>query len=157
VSGSDGILHSLLIITPENQSLYASDSRFQNIDENGDHYATIGAGPNAFGQLEAGINRPHDLHDPIKLRRSLALPCQYKNEDEAIKKLFQLTDNYNQDKTAYTLWPLQIFGLMTGFNSNSFISGLGQAAGFTLPAVGSTGGTTPGYQNAVPPFIYGVH
>jgi RHS repeat-associated protein len=130
-----GLYHSLLIITPDNQSLYVNDPRFQNIDDNGNRFATIGAGPNGFLQLEAGVNRPHDVHDPVSFRKSLSLPCEYKNEDDAIQSLFQLSNIYNQDKLGYTLLPQRVFGVPTGFNSNSFISGLGQAAGFTCSGI----------------------
>ena len=150
------ILHSLLIITPENQAPYENDPRFQNIDANGNRYATIGAGPNLWDELEAGIDRPHDVHDPVAFRKRLTIPCQYKDEDAAIQQLFQLTNNYNHHQVGYTLFPLQIFGIPIGFNSNSFISGLGQAAGFTLPPVGGTGGNTPGYQNPIYPENYGA-
>jgi RHS repeat-associated protein len=71
---SAGILHSFIIITPENQAAYADNPLFQNIDANGNRYAIIGAGPNAFLQLEAGINREHDVHDPIANKHR---PCSY--------------------------------------------------------------------------------
>jgi hypothetical protein len=126
-----GVYHSLLIVTPDNQALYANDPRFQNIDANGSRFATLGAGPNWLDHLEAGINRPKDVLDPTHFRSKLDLPCRYDNEDAAIRRLFELTNNYNLHQTWYTLLPQRILGVPTGFNSNSFISGLGRAAGFT--------------------------
>jgi hypothetical protein len=149
-----GMLHSLLIITPDDQAAYVNDPLFQNIDANGNRYATVGAGPNGYWQLEAGINRPHDVHDPVTFRKTLSLPCEYKNENEAISTLFHLVQSYNQNKVTYTLFPQQVLGIPTGYNSNSFISGLGRAAGFTLPSVGDTGGPTPGYQNRLAPPLF---
>jgi RHS repeat-associated protein len=152
-----GTHHSLFIITPDNQALYVNDPRFQNIDANGKRFATVGAGPNGFGRLEAGINRPADVLDTKHFQSKIDLPCKYSNEDEAILSLFKLSNNYNNNKTWYTLLPKRIFGIPTGFNSNSFISGLGLAAGFELPAVGATGGSVPGYQNPIPPYRFGIH
>ncbi len=45
-------------------------------------------------------------------------------------------------------------GISTGYNSNSFISGLGAAAGFCMPSPEDTGAYTPGYQNPVPVFRF---
>lgn len=137
-----------------NQDLYIHDPRFQNFDLNGYRFATIGAGPNIFLHLEAGINRPRDISDPIHFSKKLDLPNLYANEDDAIQRLFELANNYNQNKTWYTLLPQNIFGFATGWNSNSFIAGLGQAADFTLPAPGTVGGATPGYQNPIPSFRF---
>lgn len=151
-----GFYHSLLIITPDNQALYANDYRFQNFDADGNRFATIGAGPNLYDHLEYGFNRPKDVLDPIAFRKKLDLPCKYANEDAAIQRLFQLANTYNKNRTWYTLLPQNLLGFPTGFNSNSFISGLGEAAGFSLPMPGSTGGSTPGYQNPVSLWRFGV-
>ena len=67
---------------------------------------------------------------------------------------FTLSNNYNKNKVWYTLIPHRIFGVATGYNSNSFISGLGNAAGFDMPTPASTGANTPGYQNPVPASRY---
>jgi hypothetical protein len=147
-------MHSYLILTPDNQAAYANNPLFQNIDANGNRFATIGAGPNWYWFLEAGINRDHDIHDPINYRQKLQLPCRYKNEDEAIATLIGLAIKYNDNKTYYEILPFRLFGLASGFNSNSFIAGLGLEAGFALPAYGSTGGSTPGYQNPIPSFHF---
>lgn len=153
---AEGFYHSKIIITPDNQAAYINDPRFQNIDANGNRFATIGAGPNSMDHLEAGINRPRDVSAPSAFRQKLDVPCNYANEDEAIKRLFELASNYNNNHVWYTLLPQRVFGFPTGFNSNSFISGLGQAAGFAMPASGQTGTKTPGYENPIPAFRFGV-
>jgi RHS repeat-associated protein len=150
-----GFYHSKIVITPDNQAAYANDPRFQNFDENGRRFATIGAGPNEYLRMEAGVNRPRDVSMPDATRSKLDLPCNYANEDEAIKNLFRLAENYNKHKTGYALLPRNVFGIPTGYNSNSFVSGLGRAAGFNMPAPSATGQNTPGYQNALPAWRFG--
>ncbi len=146
--------HSKLIITPNNQARYANDSRFQNFDTAGRRFATIGAGPNGI-YLEYGPNRRQDVDMPNKFRQKLELPCTYANEDDAIDNLFELAAKYNERRSEYTFIPRRIFGWATGHNSNSFISGLGKAAGFNMPAPDATGANTPGYQNPLPAWWFG--
>ena len=145
-----GLNHSKIIITPNNQAHYVHDARFQNIDASGRRFATLGAGPNGALFLESGINRKRDVNEPSAYRKKLSIPCQYSDEDAAINNLFKLANNYNNNKVLYTLIPQRFFGFVTGYNSNSFISGLGNAAGFDMPNAGNTGALTPGYQNPVP-------
>jgi hypothetical protein len=73
------------------------------------------------------------------------LPSPYKNEDEAIKVLFRLIDNYNRNPVHYTLFP---DNGKQEYNSNSFVRGIGAAAGFDIYV--NTGARTPGYTNQVP-------
>ncbi|MCP1106289.1 hypothetical protein M6G53_12920 [Serratia nevei] len=150
-----GAYHSKLIITPINQAAYANDLRFFNVNSLGQRYATIGAGPNSWAMLEYGDNRSKDVSEPNENSKKLAIPCAYKNEDEAIAELFRLSEKYNENKAFYTLIPVGGCGGFCGFNSNSFISGLGQAAGFNMPAPGETGATTPGYNNPLPAGWFG--
>ncbi|MFE8647292.1 RHS repeat domain-containing protein, partial [Sphingomonas sp. NCPPB 2930] len=145
-----GLNHSKIVITPNNQSIYANDPRFQNIDANGKRFATLGAGPNSNFHLESGTNRARDVEEKNAYKKKLDIPCKYKDEDSAINKLFEMSDNYNKNMVWYTLIPHNIFGIPTGYNSNSFISGLGGAAGFDMPSPGNTGANTPGYQNPIP-------
>lgn len=146
--------HSTIIITPDNQARYVNDPRFQNIDANGNRFATLGAGPNAAMHLEAGINRPRDVSVAKSVRIPLGLPCEYADEEAAIDNLFRLLNNYNRHQTWYTLLPRNFFGVPTGWNSNSFVSGIGAASGFVMPSPGGTGANTPGYQNPVPAFRF---
>ena len=142
--------HSLLIIIPDNQAAYAKDPNYQNINGQGQRYATIGAGTDSIwgfgGTLIAGIDRPRDVNVPPENIRVLPLPSQYSNEDQAIQALVALTNTYNSSPEAYTLFPQAWTG---EYNSNSFISGLISAAGYDW--FGDTGANTPGwYPNWVP-------
>lgn len=139
-----GYYHSKIIITPENQAKYENNPLFQNFDSKGRRYATIGAGPEN-GDLIAAMNRERDLSEPCHNRKILKLPILYKNEDEAIQELLKKLTKYNLKPLPYTLFPES--GKQE-YNSNSFISEIGKAAGFELPL--TTGAKTPGYENPVP-------
>lgn len=147
---ANGMYHSKIVITPDNQAAYVNDPRFQQFDAEGRRFSTVGAGPAGALKLTYGVNRPRDVNVPSAFRRKLDIPCQYDDEDAAIRRLFELGDTYNQHRTSYTLIPRQFFGVGTGWNSNSFISGIGAAAGFNMPAPNATGFPTPGYQNPLP-------
>lgn len=147
-----GNYHSKIVIIPDNQQKYANDPRFQNFDSLGRRYATLGAGPE-HGKLVAGVNRERDVSKPCGNRIRLNLPNQFANEDEAIRELLRMIENYNVHPLPYTLFPSSAskeFNALVGgeYNSNSFISGLGNAAGFKMPM--HTGAKTPGYSNPVP-------
>ena len=157
-----GFSHSKLVITPDNQARYANDPRFQQFDKNGKRYATIGAGPDNglsnganLAPMLYGVNRSRDATLPCNHKTPLTLPGRYKNEDEAIDQLFGMGDNYNQAPLPYSLFPAN---LGTGdypfefYNSNGFIRGIGEAAGFAMPA--STGAKTPGWDKPVPPTAF---
>jgi hypothetical protein len=150
-----GMYHSKIIITPDNQAAYVNDARFRQFDAQGRRFATIGAGPVGLLRLAYGVNRDRDVNTPAAFRKTLDLPCEYSNEDEAIQRLFELGNIYNQSRKGYTLIPQNILGVPTGWNSNSFISGIGAAAGFHMPAPGETGFPTPGYQNPLPRRFFG--
>lgn len=150
-----GIYHSIIIITPDNQTAYANDPYFQNFDSNGKRYETIGAGPSLsplpYGDLISGEDRKKDISDPAQNRRTLSIPCKYKNEDDAISALRAMNDAYNSDPENYVLFPDNSFNKNfgdPGYNSNSYISGLGTAAGFNMNF--NTGAFTPGYNFPVP-------
>lgn len=147
---ANGMYHSKIIITPDNQAAYVNDPRFQQFDAQGRRFATVGAGPADLLRLTYGVNRPRDVNVPAAFRKKLDIPCEYADEDAAIRRLFELGDIYNQHRTSYTLIPRNIFGIPTGWNSNSFISGIGAAAGFNMPSPNETGFSTPGYQNPLP-------
>ena len=104
--------------------------------------------------MQSGVNRPRDVSQSDGTKIKLEISCRYANEEDAIKNLFLLATNYNNNKTFYTLMPRNIFGFPTGWNSNSFISGLGSAAGFNMPAPSATGKNTIGYQNVLPEIFF---
>jgi hypothetical protein len=143
--------HSLIAIIPDNQALYANDPRFNNVNGQGLHFATIGAGP-VDGMLAAVVDRANDVSQAFQNIQVLPLPDQYANEDDAIATLFALVDTYNKYPERYTLFPKAWTG---EYNSNSFISGLIGAAGYKwFP---NTGANTPGwYPNWVPDRNFGV-
>ncbi|MBB1059567.1 RHS repeat-associated core domain-containing protein [Marilutibacter spongiae] len=145
-----GIYHSKLVITPIDQAYWANHPDFKNnIDSNGRHFATIGGGPDVSSDvLSGGINRINDVTKPNSNITPLTLPCIYKNENSAIEKLMGMVGNYNNRTVPYTLIPVGNWQ----FNSNSFVSGIGMAAGFTMPA--HTGAPTPGYGNPLPSYLF---
>ena len=83
----------------------------------------------------------------------LSLPSRYANEDEAIGELFRMLNAYNNNpligSLPYKLIPRQG---RDEYNSNSFISGIGAAGGFSMPVF--TGARTPGYNNPVPNYRF---
>lgn len=123
--------HGKIVINPANQLAYAKDPRFTT-NRAGARIATIGAGPENFvgslfgyaGRLIAGRNRPSDLNTSGFLVQKLELPRGV-GEDAMISRLFGLLDNY-QNNLPYTIMPMR----PGEYNSNSFIRGLMNAAGF---------------------------
>ena len=134
-----GNYHTSTKITPENQEKYASDVRFQNIDENGNRYATLGGGPDNFemqnvfqdglGNLIGGVNRNRDIDLGIKVYISENLVPQ-SVEDKYIQQLFRSNENYNNN-LKYNLFPVK--GSSVGYNSNSYTAGLLNSVGITPP------------------------
>lgn len=143
-----GYYHTLITITPNNQSRYYNDPRFNNLDNESHIYATIGAGPSS-GKLKNGINRPNDakLHSG-----GYEINCDSENEDALIEKLFLLNSNYSQDLDydlfADTPENQSFFIPDDGYNSNSYISGLLDAAGVSKPKLDKK--VYPGWNKPVP-------
>jgi RHS repeat-associated protein len=141
--------HAFVRIMPENQQKYANDPRFQNIDEQGRRYATIGAGPEG-GNLVSNINRSADAerHEGGNI---VSTPSGFKNEDEFIEGLFRLDANYG-DNLDYDLFPAPAgqgswWLPDDSYNSNSYASGLLQATGATVAAPPVN---APGFNKPVP-------
>jgi hypothetical protein len=115
---------------------------------NRNRYATIGAGPdswlNIFGDMIAAFNRPSDVSGPQNSRMHVPIAPKYSTEDLAIAALLALVDNYNDGPVSYTLLPQYA----NEYNSNSFISGILNAAGLVLP--GQPGGLPYGFDTPVP-------
>ena len=140
--------HSKIVITPTDQAKYANDPRFQNIDKNGNRYATVGGGPDKglSKGLWGGVNRERDVSFPNNNLQGLAIPGTYKNEDAAIAALFTLVDNYKMHPVSdYDFFPGKN---SDAYNSNSFVSGILNAGGFTPPS--DPGASVPGYSKPVP-------
>lgn len=143
--------HTLIRITPNNQARWKSDPRFGNKDSRGRHYATLGAGP-GYGSLISNVNRPSDVapHDD---GLSLDDPRKCTDEDLLIENLFDLDSKF-PDNLDYDLYPANpqdasIFWADDGYNSNSYISGLIDAAGLPKPVLPGNL-SFPGWNKPVP-------
>jgi RHS repeat-associated protein len=142
--------HSFLIIIPDDQCMWEKSPLFVHVNAQGKHYMTIGAGPIpesgaliGTAKLIAQFDRTDDVKKTPQHIRALPLPGIYYNEDEAIAYLMSLTWVYDQDPERYTAFPNNGW-----YNSNSFISGLIQAAGYDW--FSDTGADTPGWLYPVP-------
>ena len=143
-----GDYHTLVRITPENQARYANDPRFSNIDDNGRHYATMGAGP-VSGRLVSDFNRERDA-EPHE-GGSIIQPPKGLNEDKFIDRLIGLDAKY-ADNLDYDLYPAnpqdqKWWRADDGYNSNSYTSGLLGASGVLAPRLPVS---TPGWDKPVP-------
>jgi hypothetical protein len=132
-----GMHHASIRITPDDQDRWKEDPRFAGVDENGNHYATLGAGPEDWNRLVSDTNRPKDVvpHAPGELVGLGGL-----DENAAIQRLFVLDRAYC-DCISYA-W----FGV-TSHNSNSYVTGLLRSAGLT---VSKPDQRLPGWGNPVP-------
>jgi hypothetical protein len=147
--------YSKLVITPDNQNLYANDANFQHFDSQHRRFATIGAGPEKDPQwpgrqamLTFGINRKRDVEQPALHKRVLPLPLRYGNEDQAIAELFRLGFEYNRHRVEYSALPRAYDA--AGWNSNSFISGLISVAGYEWFPIQEVGPADPNGEYKVP-------
>ena len=144
--------HSLIKITPENQELYKNDTRFKK-GKDGQLYMTLGAGPNAIGNLESDINRPNDFNQENKYAESLPLNVPTEIEDQKIKELIKLDSNY-RDNLDYDLFPERPENQKwhkpdDGYNSNSYVPGLLNSVGIEAPNLNQEI-NLPGYDKPVP-------
>ncbi|MFV3126490.1 RHS repeat-associated core domain-containing protein [Niveispirillum sp. KHB5.9] len=137
--------HAAIRITPIDQETYVSDPRFANIDENGNSYSVLSAGPQynvpgIWGNLISNINRDTDV-GPQTGSVDVPMPGMFENENSWINALFSADNNY-QDNVNYEAFPGQDDD---NHNSNSYAAGLLRATGATPPAVESV----PGYEKPV--------
>ncbi|MEX2962184.1 RHS repeat-associated core domain-containing protein [Microbulbifer sp. TYP-18] len=124
-----GLDHAKVTIIPNNQAVWANDSRFSNSLPDGRRYLTLGAGPEG-GDLVSNINRSRDVNLGYNQTSALCpIPDQYASEDELIQALLNADQNY-QDNLDYEYFP-QSF--TDGYNSNSYANGLLRAVGITMP------------------------
>jgi hypothetical protein len=150
--------HAFLRITPTDQDAWRTPlpSFFEKRDQYGDYFATIGAGPsNIFaGQLFVGahliegIDRPTDVSDPVWFSVKLSVPEN--QENDVIGNLLRCYSGY-QNNLDYGLIPAQAPG---SYNSNSYVSGLLDAAGVTKPPY-ITNDSFPGWDQPVPTSAFG--
>ncbi|WP_242337471.1 MULTISPECIES: SpvB/TcaC N-terminal domain-containing protein [unclassified Anaeromyxobacter] len=165
-----GSFHSLVRITPENQARWANDPRFRDPatgqplrDDQGRVFMTLGAGPVPAinGSLVSEHNRTRDARphqggivvpNPADVKAGPLGPGDPVGEDQFIDRLLTLDANYADDLD-YDLFPeanpanRSMFVADDGFNSNSYVSGLLEAAGVAPPVLPVS---TPGYDRPVP-------
>lgn len=150
--------HSFLRVTPADQTtwLRGRPAAFppKNTDSFGNRFATIGAGPAnktpPFGKLTKGINRGTDVTDPTWL--NIRLNVLPNDENKVIATLFDLYDKYNNDLDYHPLYPVS----GNGYNSNSFVMGLLNAAGLSNPVYALYEDVFPGWGKPVPPNEFGI-
>ncbi len=120
---------------------------------------TIGAGPQNtywftdsagnptfnFGNLVAGVGE-RDYGSTQEHKYVFDIPGGAAGEDLIIEQLLGLTNNYNHNEVKYSLFP----ELFSGYNSNSFVSGLLIASGLELQASGGLVTIAPGWEDPVP-------
>ena len=157
--------HTLIRLTPEDQDAYKDDPRFQNFDEFGRRYATLGAGPTTLtgalfdvADLASFANQendvaPHPEGIPIK-------PLAGMSADDYINYLLRLDRAYPDD-LAYRIHPT---GEYVGagrsgavhfgptYNSNGYVSGLLSASGVQPPQPPVN---VPGYERRTPLSAFG--
>ncbi|MGH6890983.1 MAG: hypothetical protein ACREEP_01875 [Dongiaceae bacterium] len=158
--------HTLLRLTPENQEAYEHDPRFQNFDEFGRRYATLGAGPDSLSGLAAGeampASFPDQERDVAPHAQGIAIdPPAGMSADDYINLLLKLDRAYNDD-LSYEIHPGEVV-LSQGrlgppvhrgwtYNSNSYIAGLLAASGVVAP---DPPVSAPGYNQRVPLRYFG--
>jgi adhesin HecA-like repeat protein len=147
-------LAAVYIPKPDNQALYEGDDRFKRDPKSGKLYMTIGGGTDEIGgdifdyaksslargefpkisealnsiKLYGNSNRDRDLNLSIKIYQSQNL-VPVEQEAHYANLLYQLNQNY-QDNLGYTLFPKVD---NERYNSNSYISGILNAAGIAPP------------------------
>ena len=144
--------HASIRITLDSEALvekYGNEDRFVKTDENGNKYITLGAGPNHpffFSRLKAGVNRPKDANDKIKVETyNYYFPKE--NKMEVIEKIIAAFKAYDNG-LRFSFFPGKA---NERFNSNSFVTGLLLAAGLEAPRF-SEKYKIPGYNKPAPLF-----
>jgi len=136
--------HASIRIIPENQEKYKNKPEFEDqVDEEGNHYATIGAGPSFLGKLVSNLNRKNDIRkEKVEV---IEIDLGGRDEDDVIDALLAADENYGDD-VEYDLFSKKgddVGPFRDGYNSNSYISGLLKFLGFDPPEV--KGWSVPGY------------
>jgi hypothetical protein len=143
-----GYEHTSIRITPKNKK-YKNDPRFQQVDEQGRHYTTIGAGPK-YDKLVSDLDRPKDI-GPHPDRSPIGF-VDCKIEAEAIEALLAKHEKYKHNLD-YDLFSQEYekqswYWADDGYNSNSYIAGLIHATHLNRPFIPVS--THPGWNHPVP-------
>jgi RHS repeat-associated protein len=142
--------HLALRFTPDDQGRARQHPQFNNIDQDGNRYAVISAGPE-LGLLVSRPNRETDLGRQ-EGRIEIEIPAYYRSEFHFFNAIARADSGYG-DWLDYDLYPEQpqnrsIFWADDGYNSNSYIAGLLKAVGVDPPEI--EGINLPGYDVPVP-------
>ena len=139
--------HASIRITLDSEELineFANSDTFLRhgirINEDEPLYLTLGAERNFFGRLVGSFNRPSDLDLDNKTDSYIIIPI---NEIASIYALLEASENY-ENNLMYNLFPTID---NSGFNSNSYISGLLVYAG--LPIL-NFNNMMPGWDKPIP-------
>ena len=130
---------------PEEQKNYVNKDGYIQDKETGNWFKTWGAGPETsvlsivgliidkdLTNLKSDVNRAKDINPSIKIYQSPNL-VPVEQEGKYVEILNQLDKNY-QDNLKYNLFPSLS---NSGYNSNSYVSGLLNAAKITPPKLPS--------------------
>ena len=146
--------HLTIVHTPEpnEQELYTTKEGYVQDKTSGLWIRTWGAGPSMViaGDLVSNNNRTRDIDLSIKIYQSPNL-VPLNQESNYTNLLNQLDNNY-KDNLSYD--PFPNLGNSSGYNSNSYASGLLNAAGIDSPQINNL--TLPGYRKPIPAENFGV-
>ncbi len=137
--------HTCVIVYAYPGSAYWDHAHFsptitgKSVTDDGSRYATFGAGNPDDEHLISENNREKDIDLEIKLAQ---FPLGTVTPD-VVDTLYELDANYGDD-LKYTVAPL----LFPGYNSNSYTSGLLEAAGFSVENIDVE--DVPGWSTPVP-------
>ena len=145
--------HLTIVHTPEleEQLQYVGRSDYIKDEKTGLFYKTWGAGPDGLivGNLVSDINRFRDINLSIKVYQSPSLvPIR---QEQYYTNLFDQLDSSYKDNLKYDLFPN--LSNPIGYNSNSYVSGLLNAAGIVRPEIDLR---LPGYNKPIPVENFGV-
>ncbi|WP_171056241.1 RHS repeat-associated core domain-containing protein [Paenibacillus sinopodophylli] len=143
--------HTSIIIFVDEESEYWDTTLFKgNFDEeSGMQYMTIGAG-SVDGKLVADTNRKQDLKLDIKTEMIFLEETDDDTITEFLELLSTFQGNTAKDPIDYDLFPRK---KGDGYNSNSFVSGFLQAAGYD-PSDFRPKKNLPGYKKPVRKWYY---
>jgi len=149
--------HASVIIFVDEESEYWNHDYFKsNYDEeSGMRYATLGAGP-IDGNLVAAYNRPKDKDLGIKVEMHFIDSAEGRAGDDIVSKLLKLQQHYidYSGAVSYNWFPDSgPFKNRLLYNSNSYVAGLLDVAGYKKPTISSM---VPGYNKPLPSYMFGV-
>lgn len=143
--------HTAIRFTPDDQQRARTHPQFNNIDQAGNRYVVISAGPQ-WNRLVSSANREADL-GPQEGAVEFQIPSGHRSEFHFFNTVANSSNAY-RDGLDYDLFPQanaeNRHALVPddGYNSNSFTSGLLTSVGVTPPVIPDV--NLPGYERPVP-------